>query len=361
MAADDDGKTEEPTAKKLSDAREQGNVPKSNDLTSAVAILAMAAILWMFGAKTGEKLGLLMRDTFALIATFETAPANFVDMLGNLGIETLWILLPITGTVALISVISQFLQTDWNVSTKTLQPNFKQVFGLAGLKRLVSAQTWMELLKSLLKMALVAAVGYHVVSRHYFEYIKTADQSIRQILSLVGSVTIEIFWKCGLLLIFIGIGDFIWQRRQWKTKLKMTKQEVKDEAKSSEGDPQVKGKIKRLRQEMHRNLMMHEMPKATVVITNPTFIAIALRYTQGVDQAPVVVAKGKRLIAERIRDAAKEHNIPIIEDKPVARGLYDLAEIGSPIPAEFFAAVAEILAYVFGLQGKTASASQTQP
>jgi flagellar biosynthetic protein FlhB len=352
MAADDDGKTEEPTAKKLSDAREQGNVPKSNDLTSAVAILAMAGILWLFGAKTGEKLGNLMRDSFALIATFEVAPTNLVDMLGSLGIKVLWILLPITGTLAIISLTAQFLQTDFNVSTKTLKPNFKQVFGLAGLKRLFSSEAWIELVKSLLKMALVAVIGYHVVSRHYFEYLRTADQSIRQILSLVGSVTIEIFWKCGLLLIFIGVGDFLWQRRRWKTKLKMTKQEVKDEAKSSEGDPQIKGKIKRLRQEMHRNMMMHEMPKATVVITNPTFIAIALRYTQGVDQAPVVVAKGKRLIAERIRDTAREHNIPIVEDKPVARGLYDLAEIGAPIPAEFFAAVAEILAYVIGLKGK---------
>jgi flagellar biosynthetic protein FlhB len=135
----------------------------------------------------------------------------------------------------------------------------------------------------------------------------------------------------------------------------MSKNEVKDEAKQSDGDPHIKSKIKTLRMQMHRNFMMKELPKATVVITNPTFIAIAIRYNQGIDTAPVVVAKGKRLIAERIREVANNNNIPIVEDKPLARSLYDVAEPGEQIPEEFFAAVAEILAYVYSLKGQKAA------
>jgi len=161
--------------------------------------------------------------------------------------------------------------------------------------------------------------------------------------------------KSALVLIFLGIADMIYQRRKHRQELKMSKQEVKDEAKSSEGDPHIRGKIKSLRLQMHRNMMMKELPKATVVITNPTFIAIAIRYVQGVDDAPVVVAKGKRLIAEKIREVAREHAIPIVEDKPLARGMYDMAVIGEQIPTEYFAAVAEILAYVYSLKGHQAA------
>jgi flagellar biosynthetic protein FlhB len=355
VAAEDDGKTEDPTAKRLSDAREQGNVPKSTDLSSAMVILVASGVLWVFGAKTGEKLEALMREGFSLISTFKAEPGDFVHLLRDLFPKVLWVLMPMLGTLAGISILAQLLQTGFNFTTKPLQPNFKQVFSLKGLKRMVNKDVWVEMLKSIFKMLLVAAVGYHVVSRHYFEYLSASDQGIHQILALIGTVTLEVLWKCGLLLILIGFADFWWQRKRWKDKLKMTKQEVKDEAKSSEGDPHIKGKIKKLRFEMHRNMMMHEVPKATVVITNPTFLAIALRYEQGLDTAPIVVAKGKRLNAERIRDSAKENHIPIVEDKPLARSLFEVAEVGSPIPPEFFAAVAEILAYVFGLKTQESS------
>jgi flagellar biosynthesis protein FlhB len=153
-------------------------------------------------------------------------------------------------------------------------------------------------------------------------------------------------------LFLLGIADLVWQKRKLKKDLRMSKHEVKDESRSSEGDPHVRGKIKSMRMQMHKNMMMKELPKATVVITNPTFIAIAIRYEQGKDQAPVVLAKGKRLIAERIRDEARKRDIPIVEDKPLARGLYEIAEPGEEIPQEFFAAVAEILAYVYSLKGQ---------
>jgi flagellar biosynthesis protein FlhB len=169
------------------------------------------------------------------------------------------------------------------------------------------------------------------------------------------SVSMEVVIKSTIVLLFLGVGDLVYQKAKLKKELKMSKTEVKDEAKQSEGDPHVKGKIRSLRLQMHKNFMMKELPKATVIITNPTFIAIAVRYTQGVDPAPVVVAKGKRLIAERIRDEARKHEIPIVEDKPLARGLYEAVQPGEEIPEEFFAAVAEILAYVYSLKGNRAA------
>jgi len=352
MAAEDEGKTEEPTAKKLTQARESGNVPKSTDLGSAVVILAAAATLAIFGGQTGAKIGRIMTGSFNRISTFEDLPGSFVHLFVDAIPTLLWILLPLVGTLAVVSVLIQLLQTGFLFSTKALEPNFTKVFKLAGLKRMFSKETWVEMLKSLAKMAMVALVGYHVVSRHYREYLQAADQETGQILTLIGAITIEVLWKCGLLLVLVGVFDYWWQRHRWKDKLKMTKQEVKDEMKSAEGDPQIKNKIKRMRQEMHRTMIVHEIPKATVVITNPTFIAIALRYQQGVDTAPVVVAKGKRLMAERIRDMANDNHIPLVEDKPLARSLYEVAEVGNPIPPEYFAAVAEILAYVFGLKGQ---------
>jgi flagellar biosynthesis protein FlhB len=204
-------------------------------------------------------------------------------------------------------------------------------------------------------MIVVGLVAYKVVASHYGEYLLLADMSLGQFCGKLFSVSVEVILKSTVVLLAIGIADLVYQKRKVHNELKMSKSEVKDEAKQTEGDPHIKGKIRSLRMQMHRNFMMKELPKATVVITNPTFIAIAIRYTQGVDQAPVVVAKGKRLIAERIRDTAKKHDIPIVEDKPLARGLFDMAEPGEQIPEEFFAAVAEILAYVYSLKGTRAA------
>lgn len=353
MAAEDEGKTEAPTGKRLSEARSQGNIATSSELNSAMVILAAAGALWLFGARTGDKMGEVMSSSFRWISHYEDLPGRFFLLCRDGFPILLWIMLPLVGTIASVSILIQAYQTGFLFSTKQLQPNFMRIFQFSGLKRMVNKEAWVEMGKSIVKMAMVGTVGYQVVARHYREYLLTADQSPEQILSLIGQITLEILWKCGLLLSMVGAFDYWWRHKQWIDKLKMTKQEVKDEARASEGDPHIKGKIKRMRQEMHRNMMMHEVPKATVVITNPTFIAIALRYENGVDAAPVLVAKGKRIIAERIRDIAKSHHIPIVEDKPLARSLFEVAEVGDPIPPEFFAAVAEILAYVIGLKGQT--------
>lgn len=356
MAEQDDAdKTEEPTGKKLGEARQKGMVGKSMDFSSAMVILSGACLIWVFSDKIIGGMERAFIESFKAIGNFEDIPGNIVHIARRGYVGILMLLLPVIGGLAAVSLIVNLAQVGFLWTMEPLGPHFGKVFSLSGLSRLVSAQAFVEIAKSILKMIIVGTVAYKVAADHYEEYLALADMGLRQFCDLMFSVSMEVVIKSTVALLILGIADMVWQKRRIKKDLRMSKHEVKDEARSSEGDPQVKGKIKSMRMQMHRNMMMKELPKATVVITNPTFIAIAIRYAQGVDDAPVVVAKGKRLIAERIRDMARENDIPIVEDKPLARGLYDVAEPGEQIPQEFFAAVAEILAYVYSLKGQRAA------
>ncbi len=350
--ADDEDKSEEPTAKRLSQARDKGQVPKSMDLNSSLMLLVGGISLWIWGGNLGNNFRRLMLECFTSIPNFETIPDDLIRLSWQ---GSAWIALlvaPMFGVLLAVGLIVNILQFGFLFSLESMEPKFGKVFGLQGLKRLVSMHSMIELLKSLLKMFVVAVIGYLVVMRHFHQYLALADSSLWDIGQLLFKVSIEIMIVCSLVLLVLGFGDLFYQRFKYKKDMRMSKSDVKDESKQSEGDPHIKGKIKLLRQQMHRKLMMHEVPKATVIITNPTFIAIALKYDQGMDEAPMVLAKGKRLIAERIRDLATENNIPIVEDKPLARSMFEVVEVGEVIPQQFFSAIAEILAYVYSMKGK---------
>ena len=351
MAAEDDGKTEDPTGKKLGDARNKGMVGKSMDLQSALVLLAGTCLIWMFADRLVGGMQRTMVESFMAIGDFESIPGKFYSMGQQAFFGILMMLLPVVAGITIVSLAVSVSQAGFLWSWEPLGPNFGKVFSFSGLGKLLSPSSFVEIAKSVAKMTVVGIIGYKVVSSHYHEYLMLADMTMNEFCHMLFSVSVEVVIKCTIVLLAIGIFDLVYQKRKLHNELKMSKSEVKDEAKQSEGDPHVKGKIKQMRMQMHRNFMMKELPKATVVITNPTFLAIAVRYNQGMDRAPVVVAKGKRLIAERIRDEARKHDIPIVEDKPLARGMYDLAEPGEEIPEEFFAAVAEILAYVYSLKG----------
>ena len=355
MAADDADKTEEPTGKKLSEARNKGMVGKSMDLSSSVVLLSGACLIWIFADRMVAGMRNAMVESFRAIGNFENIPGMFVHLAERAYVGILLLLAPVVGGLCAIALAINISQVGLMWTWEPLGPHFGKVFGFGGLSRLFSPTSFIEIGKSILKMIIVGVVAYMVAMDHYPEYLALADMEVWQFCSLLFNVSLEVVIKSTLVLFILGVGDLVWQKRKLNKELRMSKHEVKDESRSSEGDPHVKGKIKSMRMQMHRNMMMKELPKATVVITNPTFLAIAIRYEQGMDQAPVVVAKGKRLIAERIRDEARKHDIPIVEDKPLARGLYDLAEPGDEIPQEFFAAVAEILAYVYSLKGRTAA------
>ncbi len=355
MSAEDDGKTEDPTGKKVSEARNKGMIGKSQDFQSALVLMAGTCLIWMCSDKLVGGMRHAMVESFMAIGDFESIPGKVFDIgrQGLIGIVLL--LMPVVVGITAVSLASSISQAGFLWSWEPLGPHFGKVFGFSGFAKLLSPSSFVEIGKSVAKMFVVGLVGYKVAVSHYTEYLMLADMNLMQFTHLLFSVSVEVILKATAVLLIIGIFDLVYQKRKVHNELKMSKSEVKDEARSSEGDPHVKGKIKALRQQMHRNFMMKELPKATVVITNPTFLAIAIRYNQGVDRAPVVVAKGKRLIAERIRDVAKKNDIPIVEDKPLARSMYDIAEAGEEIPEEFFAAVAEILAYVYSLKGTRAA------
>jgi flagellar biosynthetic protein FlhB len=353
--ADDEGKTEDPTGKKLGEARNKGVVGKSGDLSSSLVLLAAISMIWLYSERLVGGLRNTMVESFRAIGNFEQIPGMFFS-LGRQGLQgVVLMLLPVVCGITVVSVSISVMQIGFLWSWEALGPNFGKVFSLSGLSKLFSPAAFVEILKSVAKMIIVGIVAYLAVAHHYEQFLGLADMSLSQYCELIWSVSLEVIIKSTVVLLMVGIADLVYQKRKVKKDLMMSKTEVKDEAKQSEGDPHVKGKIKSLRMQMHRNIMMKELPKATVVITNPTFIAIAVRYRQGVDLAPVVVAKGKRLIAERIREVARGNDIPIVEDKPLARGLYDSVEAGEEIPEAFFAAVAEILAYVYSLKGQRAA------
>lgn len=355
MAEESEDKTEEPTGKKMGEARNKGMVGKSMDLTSAVVLLSAACLIWAFGDRMIDGLQRTMIESFKAIGNFEEIPGQVTHIARRGYVGILLLLAPVVGTLAVVALVVNISQVGFLWTFEPLGPHFGKIFSLSGLSRLVSPKSFLEIGKSVAKMIIVGLVAYQVAIKHYPEYLALADMDLHAMCRTLFSVSLEVVIKSTIVLLLVGVADLVWQKRTMKKELKMSKQEVKDESRSSEGDPHVKGKIKSMRMQMHRNFMMKELPKATVVITNPTFIAIAIRYDQATDTAPVVVAKGKRIIAERIRDVAREKDIPIVEDKPLARGLYDVAEAGEQIPQEFFAAVAEILAYVYSLKGQRAA------
>jgi flagellar biosynthetic protein FlhB len=355
VAAEDDGKTEDPTSKKVDDARKKGMIGKSGDFSSAAVLLAGISMIYLFSDKLVGGMRNTMVESFMAIGNYEQIPGMIFSFARQGLIGILLLILPVVLGITAVSLAINISQVGFLWSWEAIGPHFGKIFSLGGFKKLLSMASFVEIGKSIVKMIIVGVVAYQAVSHHYGKYLELADMSLGQFCGMLYSVSLEVIIKSAVVLLVLGIADLIYQKRKVKKDLMMSKTEVKDEARQSEGDPHVKGKIKSLRMQMHRNFMMKELPKATVVITNPTFIAIAVRYTQGEDQAPVVVAKGKRLIAERIRDTAKQNGIPIVEDKPLARSLYDVVEPGQEIPEEFFAAVAEILAYVYSLKGQRAA------
>ncbi len=351
MAENDSEKTEEPTGKRKADARKKGQVAKSADLSSAITLIFAIILLWVFAKYMGTRLHNVMIETFLSISTFEMTAQNLIYF-SQSAIKFFAILvLPMLLIALVVGIFSNIIQFGFLFSGELLKPKFGKVFGISAFKKLVSPDKFVELLKSLAKMAIVAVIVFQVIHSHYESFLYTVDESVFHISLTILKTLLEMAIKVAILLIVLGVLDFFYQKYKTHKELKMTKQEVKDEAKQADGDPKIKGKIRSLRMEMHRKMMMNEVPKATVVVTNPTFIAIAIRYNPAMDRSPVIVAKGKRIMAEKIKKIAIENNIPIVEDKPLARGMFDLVQPGQEIPYEFFGPVAEILAYVYNLKG----------
>jgi flagellar biosynthetic protein FlhB len=344
-------KTEPATPRKKEESRKKGQVAKSRELSSVAVLSAGVLYLYFGGMHMIEYLGMCIRSSFK---TAYLCTDNIQDLI-SLAVSSVekftWIALPVMVVTMIIALAVNVLQTGFLFSVETLSPKASKINPLEGAKRIFSRQSLVELAKSILKLIIVGSVAFSTLKNELNHMIPLVYQEKNQIFAVLGQSAFKVTIRCCVILAVLAILDFLYQRWDHEQKLKMTKQEVKDEYKHTEGDPMVKSRIRSIQREMARRRMMEAVPKADVVITNPTHLAVALRYDQKNMPAPRIVAKGANMIAERIKNLAREHEIPIVEDKPLAQNLYKL-EIGEEIPTQFYQAVAEILAYVYGLRRK---------
>ncbi len=351
---DKDSKTEEPTSKRLTDAEDKGNFAHSREMTSAFILMMATLSFIMAGSFSAKHLMGTWHNSISQIHSIQLTVNEMQRMLGATGENVMIILSPILLSIMLGGLVANLIQTGgFRMSGHPLIPKFNKLNPLTGFKRIFSKNSLNELFKSVVKIALISWIAYVTIKSHFSEIPPLMGFSVGQILSFLGRVTIEIMVKVLLMLVFIALIDFAFQKFTYTENLRMTKQQVKDERKDTEGNPQIKQRIRAVQLEMMRKRMMSAVPEADVVVTNPTHFSIAIKYDRDKHEAPVVVAKGQGDIALKIREIAKENGVPLVEDKPLARLLYKSVEIGQIIPTHLYRAVAEILAYVYKLKGKT--------
>ena len=346
-------KTEPATAKKLREAREDGKVAKSKELTAAFDLIVLFLVLKIFISTIGN--GFL--ETFYYV--YKLIP-DFIDMnamdvstgaVSSFFLPVMTLLLKMVAPFFLfgfaVTLLVSILQVGWKVSSKPMQPKLDRFNPVNGFKRIISKDSIFELFKSILKIGLIIYVAYTSIKDEVNDIFILYDMPLDQAISLCGDVIINTGFKISLVYLVVGIADFVYQKYRFNEEMKMTKQEVKDEYKNTEGNPEIKGRQRQRMREASRRRMMQDVPKADVVITNPTHLAVAIKYEPEVNRAPVVLAKGEDYLAQKIKEAAKENHIEIVENKPLARMLYANVDIGSEIPPELYQAVAEILAMVY--------------
>ena len=346
-------KTEEPTQKKLTDARKEGQVAKSQELNNAISLIAVFLLLRIIGFYTGTRFMELFNWVYSGIPEHiyltggKISVRDFCNYINRCALQMLLILLPILLVGFAISVIVNLVQVKWAPTTKPLQPKFNKLSPLSGVKRLFSMEKLFELLKAFVKILVIGYMAY-ITLRDKIGMIMLLEQfSLKEGVGLVLDTVLDMGLRISILYLVVGIADYAYRRWKFHKDMMMTKQEVKDEYKNSEGDPQIKGKIRQKMREVSQRRMMAAIPQADVVITNPTHFAVALRYDVTIAAAPIVVAKGTDFLAQKIKEVARENDVEIVENKPLARMIYHNVELGDIIPPELYQAVAEVLALVY--------------
>ncbi len=351
--ADSDEKTEEPTQKRKQDARKKGQVFKSTELNSAVVLLAVFVCLKTFGLGLYAKMVELMNLTFEVYMIKDDlfTISGIMALATELAVRFFSALLPIFAFAILVGVIANLMQSGLIFTTESIKPKFSNINPINGLKQTFSLKNTAEFFtKTLLKVAVVGFIAYSTIKDNYTAIINTLNLNASSIAQYIMGTIVDLGIKISMWLVVVAIIDVVVQIRKHRKDLRMTKQEIKEEFKQTEGNPQIKGKIKQKQRQMAVNRMMQQIPKADVVITNPTHFAVAIKYSPEENDAPIVIAKGQDYLAFRIKEIAKENKVEIVENKALARTLYAAVEIGDPIPEELYQAVAEILAYVYSIK-----------
>ena len=345
-------KTEKATPRKKKDARKEGKVARSQE-TSSLAIILFGAIgMYFIMPGSISRLADFAKHMYAnstnLVITNENFTALFTNTLGTFALTVG----PIFAVLAVIAFGVSFMQVGPLLSIKAITPKMDKLNVVKGVTNLFSAKSLFQLFRDVLKLSIIGLVGYYAITTEFENVIPLADSDVVGILSFIGKAVFRVVIKISMVMIIIAILDFAYQRFDYEKSLRMSKQEIKEEMKNYEGSPELRAHVRRTQREMAMARMMQDVPQADVVVTNPTHLAVALRYDSDTMSAPTVLAKGQRLIAERIKEIAKEHDVPIVENKPLARALFKAVDIGMTVPAKLYKAVAEVLAYVYRLKGK---------
>ncbi len=370
-------KTEQATPKKRSEARKKGQVAKSREIPSVAVLLAGLSTLYLFGAYMYSHIKSFMQDTFSMIAAPYLSLSGFLAF-GNIVIERFIVMiLPVMIAVFVTAILSNVLQVGWLLSWEAVTPRLSKISLIKGTQKLFSKQTLMELFKSLAKLAIVGVIAYVTVKGEMDRLPSLADMGVQAILLYILKTAFKIIIRVSMVMILLAVLDYAFQKWQFEQQLKMTRQEVKEEYKRTEGDPLVKSRIKKIRYEIAKgrmmqevpgadvvvpaiarhpaaaaSRMMQEVPNADVVVTNPAHLAIALGYESAEMNAPTVLAKGAGEVAERIKTLAREHHIPIVENRELAQNIFKMVGIGNEIPSMLYQAVADVLAYVYRFKNK---------
>ena len=344
-------KTEEATPKRRQDAREKGQVAKSVELNSAFIILASFLSLKILGSVMYEEVAAFLRLTYSTLARSDLTVLEAHRIIISMAIVVIKVALPIMLVIVLISVLVNILQVGVSFTTKPLMPSLDKINPITGFGRLFSKRVLVDLIKSILKIVIIGYFIYRFISKELVNFPGFINQDLTISLTKTVQVILEMAFQIGAVILVMAVLDYFYQWWEHNQNIKMSKKELKEEYKQAEGDPKLKGKIKERQRAMAMQRMMQEVPTASVVVVNPTHFAVALKYEKEMP-APIVVAKGQDFLAQRIKDMAKENNVAIVENKPLARSLYSLADIGSAVPPELYQAVAEVLAYVYRLNKK---------
>ena len=351
MAEDQDAeRTFAPTPKRLEQAREKGQIPRSRELSTAAIALAGAIALGWAGPELFRRSLVVFRSGLTLRHDDVLAPDRMLTVFATLSGDMLIAIAPILGMVLVATLGAPLLLSGWIWSNEALAPDFSRLNPVRGLGNMVSTQSLIELVKAIAKCVLLGGIGYWALSSSWDEIQQLTARDTGSAIERVGSLVGSGFFALVGGLVIIALIDVPWQLWHYHDKLKMSRQEVVEEQREMEGDPQLKARIRSQQREIARRRMMSAVPKADVVVTNPTHYAVALEYRDGSMRAPKVVAKGMNLIAQRIREIGAENDVPVIEAPPLARALYRHADIGSEIPPALYAVVAQVLAYVYQVQ-----------
>jgi flagellar biosynthetic protein FlhB len=347
----DPSKTESATAKKKEDARKRGQVARSTELNTGLSVLGMLVVFNLAGHYMLEELSKISHYAWGGLGTFDLTGGDLMRHSLTFGLELLLVIGPLLVGALVIGISANVLQVGFLFAPEALSIKWDNISPAKGFERVFSRRTAIELAKAFLKIGVIGLTAWVTVTGQIDKLLALMNTDLGLFMAAIGGLAGSLILRVGLVMLAMGLADFFYQRWEYDENLKMTKQEVKDEFRQTEGDPLVKARIRKLQQEAAKRRMFADLPNADVVITNPTHLAVALKYDGTSMDAPLVLAKGARLMAARIKAVAAEHGIPVLENKPLARAIYASTPVGGAVPSQFFGAVAEILALVYQAQG----------